>query len=134
MATGRYDKYDPVSGGFRAALLAAITSTDVNKIQGVMINTAGKVVIGATAETAIIGLICPVRPMAAGEIIDVMTHGEIVEASKTAGTAFAAGDIVTVAVTGAVGATAVGAGFKAVGKMVELDRMIVRVPIPTTVI
>lgn len=129
----RYDKYGPVTGGFRAALLAAIPSTDVAKIQGVRIDTAGKVVIGATAETAIIGLICPVRAMAAGEIIDVMTSGEIVEATKTAGTAFAAGDIVTVAVSGAVGSTAVGAGFKAVGKMIELDRMIVRVPIPTTV-
>lgn len=128
----RYDKYDPVSGGFRAALLAAVLTADVGKIQGVRIDTAGKVVIGATAETAIIGLICPVRAMAAGEIIDVMTSGEIVECLKTAGTAFSPGDIVTVAVSGAVGSTAVGAGFKAVGKMIEADRMVVRVPIPTT--
>jgi hypothetical protein len=128
----RYDKYDPVSGGFRAPLNAAIASADVGKIQGVSINASGKVVVGGTAETSIVGLICPVRTMAAGDIIDVMTAGEIVEATKTAGTAYAAGD--TVFVTGTTGAvnTTSGAGTKAVGKMIELDRMIVRVPVATT--
>lgn len=132
MATGRFDKYDGKVGGFRAKLSAAILAADVNKIQGVRINSSGRVVIGATAETGICGLICPVRPMDAGEPIDVMTRGEIVEASTTAGTAFTAGQIVTVAPSGAVGATAVGAGFKQVGQMVEATRMIVNVPTPTT--
>lgn len=129
----RFDKYNGFVGGFRAALNAAMSATgdDIGKIQGVSINSSGRVVIGAAAETQIIGLICPVKVMSAGDIIDVMTSGEIVSAVKTAGTAFAAGDIVTVAITGAVGATAVGAGFKAVAHMIELDRMVVRCPIPT---
>lgn len=130
----RYDKYDPVSGGFRAPLNAAILTADVGKIQGVSINASGKVVIGGAAETAIIGVICPVRAMAANEIIDVMTSGEIVEATATGGAALTAGAAIrVVGTTGVVEAGAPGAGQKAVGKMIELDRMIVRVSIPTTV-
>lgn len=127
----RFDKYDPVSGGFRASLLAAILATDKNKIQAVSINSSGLVVIGGPAETAIMGVICPLAAMAAGDMIDVMTHGEIVEATWTAGTAFTAGQIVTGAVAGTIQSTT-GAGFKILGKMVELNRMIVRCPIATT--
>ena len=127
----RFDKYDPFSGGFRAPLNAAITlAADVGKIQAVSINSSGKVVIGGPAETAIMGLICPVRLMAAAEPIDVMTAGEIVEAVMTAGTAFAAGGIVYAHLAGTVDSTAT-AG-KVVAKMVELTRMIVRVPVATT--
>lgn len=126
----RFDKYDPVSGGFRAPLNAAIASADVGKIQAVSINTSGRVVIGGAAETAVMGVICPVRPMAAGEPIDVMTHGEIVEATMTGGTAFTAGALVYAHLAGTVDATAT-AG-KVVAKMVELDRMIVRCPVATT--
>lgn len=130
----RYDKYDGMVGGFRAPLAANMSASgdDIGKIQGVSINNSGRVVIGGTAETAIIGVICPVKVMSAGDVIDVMTSGEIVDAVKTAGTAFAAGDIVTVAVSGAVGSTAVGAGFKAIGKMLSPTHMVVRCPIPTT--
>jgi len=131
---GRFDKYDGFVGGFRAPLNAALSATgdDTGKIQAVSINTSGKVVIGGAAETAIIGVICPTRVMAANEVIDVMTSGEIVGAVKTAGTAWAAGDIVTAAISGAVGSTAVGAGFKAVGKMLTTTHMVVRCPIATT--
>lgn len=133
MATGRFDKYDPVSGGFRAPLAAAITSVDVAKIQGVSINGSGQVVIGGAAETAIMGVICAHKVFAAGDIIDVMTHGEIVEASTSAGAAFTAGAIAkVVGTTGAVAAGAAGAGEKVIGRMIELDRMIVRVPVATT--
>jgi len=130
----RYDKYEPRVGGFRAPLLAAITSTDVGKIQAVSINTSGQVVIGGAAETAIIGVIIAVRPMSAAEPIDVMTDGEIVEASKTGGTAWAAGDIVYAHGTaGGVGVVdAVAATSKIIGKMVSTTRMIVRCPMSTT--
>lgn len=130
----RFDKYDPVSGGFRAKLLVAITSADIGKIQAVSINTSGLVVIGGAAETAVSGLICAVRAMAANEPIDVMTHGEIVEATKTGGTAFAAGDLVYAhGTTGGVGVVdAASASGKIVGRMVELNRMIVRCPAATT--
>lgn len=131
---GRFDKYDGFVGGFRAPLNAALSPTgdDTGKIQAVSINSSGKVVIGGPAETAIIGVICPTKVMAANEPIDVMTSGEIVGVVKTAGTAFAAGDIVTAAISGAVGSTAVGAGFKAVGKMLTTTHMVVRCPIATT--
>lgn len=129
----RFDKYDPVSGGFRAPLNAAIPASDIGKIQGVSINTSGKVVIGGSAETAIEGVICPVRAMAANEVIDVMTAGEIVEATYTVGTAFTAGAAAFVTgTTGVVNITS-GAGTKKIGRMVELDRMVVRV-IPATIL
>lgn len=131
---GRFDKYDGFVGGFRAPLNAAMSATgdDIGKIQAVSINSSGKVVIGGPAETAIIGVICPTKVMAANDPIDVMTAGEIVGCVKTAGTAWAAGDIVTAATAGPVGSTAVGAGFKAVGKMLTTTHMVVRCPIPTT--
>jgi len=121
-------------GGFRAPLLAAITSTDVGKIQAVSINTSGQVVIGGAAETAVIGIIIAVRPMAAAEPIDVMTDGEIVEATKTGGTAWAAGDIVYAhGTTGGVGVVdAVSTSGKIIGKMLSTTRMMVRCPISTT--
>lgn len=133
MATGRFDKYGPVTGGFRAPLAAGIVLADVSKIQGVSINGAGAVVVGGAAETAIIGVICPHKVFAAGDIIDVMTHGEIVEASTSAGTAFTAGAIVkVVGTTGAIAAGVAGAGERVIGRMIELDRMVVRITISTT--
>lgn len=130
----RFDKYDPVSGGFRAPLLAAITSADVGKIQAVSINTSGQVVIGGAAETAIMGVICPHKVFAAGDIIDVMTGGEIVEATMTGGGAFTAGAIVYGhGTTGGVGVVdATSTSGKVLGKMIELNRMIVRVTPATT--
>lgn len=130
----RFDKYDPVSGGFRAKLAAAILTADVGKIQAVSINTSGLVVIGGAAETAVSGVICAVRPMAIGDVVDVMTGGEIVEATKTGGTAFAAGDLVYAhGTTGGVGVVdAASANGKVIGRMVELTRMIVRCPPATT--
>jgi hypothetical protein len=126
----RFDKYDPVSGGFRGRLAAAIVLADVGKIQAVSINTSGKVVIGGPAETAVMGVIIADRPMAVNEAIDVMTHGEIVEATMTVGTAFTAGAIVYAHAAGTVDVTAT-AG-KIIAKMVELNRMVVRCPVATT--
>jgi len=128
----RFDKYDPVSGGFRAPLVAAILTADVGKIQAVSISASG-VVIGGAAETAIIGVICAVKAMAAGDIIDVMTSGEIVEALTTAGAAFAAGAIVSVATGASTGLVASAAG-KVIGRVAgpEIDRVIIRCPVATT--
>lgn len=129
---GRFDKYDGFVGGFRAPLNAAMSATgdDIGKVQAVSINTSGKVVIGGAAETAVIGLICPTRVMAANEPIDVMTDGEIVGVVKTAGTAWAAGDIVYAHLAGTV--DAVSASGKVVGKMLTTTHMVVRCPISTT--
>jgi hypothetical protein len=127
----RFDKYDPVSGGFRAPLNAAIAAADVGKIQAVSINGSGKVVMGGAAETAIIGVVVAVRPMAANDPIDVMTSGEIVEATTTAGAAFVAGAVVSVATGASTGAVASAAG-KIIGRVIEATRVVIRCPVSTT--
>lgn len=87
----RFDKYDGKTGGFRAPLAAAIAIADVGKVFAVSIDSSGRAAIGGAAQTAISGLICAVRPMEAGEPIDVMTRGEIEEVTETAGTALTLG-------------------------------------------
>ena len=120
----RIDKYDPFDGGFRAKLNAAIVAADAGKIRAVSINTSGRVVIGGSAAADIRGLICPTEAMAAGAAIDVMTDGEMGDATETAGTAFTGGAIVYAHIDGTVDDTST-AG-KAVGFTVEVNRVIVR--------
>lgn len=129
---GRFDKYDGMVGGFRAPLNASMSATgdDIGKVQAVSINSSGRVVIGGPAETAVMGVICPVKVMNVGDVIDVMTGGEIVRMVKTAGTAWAAGDTVYAHAAGTL--DAVSASGKVVGKIIELDRMVVRCPVATT--
>lgn len=121
----RYDKYDPYDGGFRARLNAALTSSDIGKIRAVSINASGRVVIGGSGLIDIRGLICPTEAMAAGAQIDVMTDGEIVEATTTAGVALTAG-LQYCHIDGTVDSAS--ASGKAIGWTVELTRVIVRVP------
>lgn len=120
----RYDKWDPYDGGFRARLNAALSASDVGKIRAVSINSSGRVVIGGAGLIDIRGLICPTEAMAAGAAIDVMTDGEITDATETAGTAFTAGALVYAHADGTVDDTAT-AG-KAMGFTVETTRVIVR--------
>lgn len=120
----RYDKYDPYDGGFRARLNAAIASADVGKIRAVSINTSGRVVIGGAGLVDIRGVICPTEPMNAGDAIDVMTDGEIADATETAGTAFTGGALVYAHIDGTVDDTA--ASGKAIGFTVETNRVIMR--------
>lgn len=79
----RYDKVDPYSGGFRVKLAAAIT--DPAKIAvplAVGLNASGRCVEGAGA-TGVIGVLVVDAPKAAGEVVDVMTAGEIVDLNET---------------------------------------------------
>lgn len=122
----RFDKYDPIDGGFRARLNAAIVSANAGKIYAVSINTSGRVVIGGTGLIDIRGLICATEAMAAGDAIDVMTDGDIADALTTGAAAFTAGALIYCHTDGTVDAVAT-AG-KAVGFTVELDHLIVRVP------
>lgn len=131
----RIDKYDPVSGGYRAPLAAAIATADVGKIQAVSIDGSGRAAIGGAALTDLFGVICPVRAMAAGEQIDVMTAGEIVEATATGGGALTLGGPVFMHIAGTVDSTA--ASGTAVGYMVNtagsnVPRFVVRAPLATT--
>ena len=120
----RYDKYDPFDGGFRARLNAAIVAADAGKIRAVSINTSGRVVIGGAATTDLKGVICPTEAMAAGAAIDVMTDGEIGDATETAGTAFTGGATVYGHTDGTVDDTSTSG--KALGFTVETNRVIVR--------
>jgi hypothetical protein len=126
----RFDKYGPFVGGFRAKLGFAIASTDIGKLFAVSVTTTGVLQKGGTAATAVNGVVCPVRAMAIGEPIDVMTSGEVANATTTGGAAFTAGALVYSHINGDVDATATSGVV--IGKMVELDRMIVRVPTATT--
>lgn len=81
----RYDKYDGVAGGFRAPLASAITTTSgsgsSNQIGiplGVGLNSSGALVVGGGA-TGILGVLVVDQLKNAGEIVDVMTAGEIVD-------------------------------------------------------
>lgn len=127
----RFDKYDPYSGGFRAPLAAAIAIADVGKVFAVSIDSSGRALIGGPAVTAISGLICAVRAMAAGEMVDVMTAGEIEEVTETAGTALVLGLPVFAHADGTIDDTA--ASGVAVGITVtRATRLVVRCGPATT--
>lgn len=114
----RFDKYDPVDGGFRAQLNAALTSANVGKIYAVSINSSGRAVIGGTATTDLRGIICPTEPMAAGAAIDCMTDGDISDSvTTTGGVALGNNDVLYAHTDGTIDAVAT-AG-KAVGFVVN---------------
>ncbi|NPC97889.1 hypothetical protein [Nocardioides sp. zg-DK7169] len=114
----RYDKYDPKSGGFRAKLDAALTGENVGVPLGVGLNANGRVVVGA-GNSGVRGVLVVDHPMDAGDPVDVMTSGEVVDVEDlTAGTAYSA------AADGSLGTeeTDTPVGFTA-----EATRLVVRV-------
>lgn len=122
MATARYDKVDPISGGFRAPLAADWAKADEGVVTGVSLNSDGRVVKGTAGNSGFVGVLVVDRSpgtsphKVAGDIVDVMTHGEIVDVEGLdAGTAYG------VAANGSLEA---GNG---VGWTVEADRLVVRV-------
>jgi hypothetical protein len=134
----RYDKYDPRVGGFRAKLNAAWNSTsgpagvtDLNRVLVVGINSSGRVV-KATTVAECVGVLVLTGPKAAGDPVDVMTAGEIVEldgADIQGGTAASAGDKLWFDSTASrLTKTAPSAGTMGfyVGQLVEANRLIVR--------
>lgn len=120
----RYDKYEPKAGGFRAPLaadLAATDSTGTGNPLGVGLDVNGRVVAGE-GQTGIVGVLVTTKAMKAGDIVDVMTSGEIVEmASVAAGT-----EITTLTTTGVTDDVAADATHIKVGFTVEATRLIVR--------
>lgn len=117
----RYDKYGPKTGGFRAALNADQAKTSGGLPLGVGLNGTGKVVVGA-GTTGVIGVLCTTKDLKAGDIVDVMTAGEVVEcAGLTAGTTYTANTTTGVLTSGAASATQTPVGFT-----VEATRLIIR--------
>jgi hypothetical protein len=120
----RFDKYDGMTGGFKAYLAAAIPAADAGKIRGAGLDANGRVVIGA-GQSGVRGVVCATEGMAAGDPIDVMTDGEIVEAALSDGTtALAAGTNYYSDAAGALSTTNSGTY---VGTTALAQRLIVRV-------
>jgi hypothetical protein len=80
----RYDKYDPKNGGYRSPLAADYLTDDVERILGVGHDSSGRTVKGA-GQSGVTGVLVLTKARKAGEIIDVMTSGEIVEFGPTIG-------------------------------------------------
>jgi hypothetical protein len=136
----RYDKYDPMVGGFRAPLLAnwAYTASvpdkthaDLNKIFAVGIDAAGKVSkLGSGATATFVGIMVLTLPKAAGEIVDIMTAGELVEVADAEIAGAATGPGLPVFTDPAVATGVTTTSFVAnglyVGRFVEAGRLVVR--------
>lgn len=144
----RYDKYDPISGGFRAKLAADLTMDANGEFgpAGVSLNTTGRVVVGTGGQSGLVGVLVknaarqgtgrwsntlhgipnPAAPIGAmaGDVVDIMTNGEIVDLDPDD---FPAGSAVYTAADGTLSTTG-GAGTSQVGWTVEAGRMVVRVP------
>lgn len=85
----RYDKYDPKVGGFRARLAADFAYTasnpdyshaDLDKLFAMGINATGQVgKFGTGTFPQFCGVMILTKPFAAGDVVDIMTDGEIVE-------------------------------------------------------
>lgn len=135
----RIDKYGPKTGGFRAPLNAAMNATsgpggvsDLDRVIVVALNGSGRL-IKATTAAAAVGVVCLPRAYNAGDVVDVMTSGEIVElgtadiqgaTAPTAGTKYILDT--TASRLAAQGTPAAGTNVFYVGTTVEAGRLVVR--------
>jgi len=120
----RFDKYNPISGGFRAVLAANWAAADGTPV-AVGLDATGKVVPGA-GTTGVLGVVVLVaNHKLAGDTVDVMTSGECVEVDNTGFVGRAAG-IPVYAVPADGSLTNVATANIKIGYMAESDRLIVR--------
>lgn len=140
----RYDKYEPIAGGFRAPLAADLTFDAAGHYgpKVVSLNASGQVVEGTAGQSGGVGVLIKNVPLypsmgnipgqinagvpiggKAGNIVDIMTNGEIVGA-----TGLVAGTTYYAAANGTLTATPPAAGTNGwkVGHTVEADRLVVR--------
>jgi hypothetical protein len=140
----RYDKYEPIGGGFRAPLAADLTFDAAGHFgpKAVSLNASGQVVVGTAGQSGGVGMLVKNVPLypglgnipgavnagvpiggAAGNIVDIMTDGEIVSV-----TGLVAGTTYYAAADGSLTATAPATGVNGyrVGHTVEADRLVVR--------
>lgn len=123
----RIDKTESAIGVFRAPLAGDYAGSETPV--GVGLDVNGRVVIGA-GQSGIVGLLvrpalnlqAPLLPMKAGNMVDVITNGELVEFAGAAGTKYTVNTT-----TGVVSSTAASATQIPVGWTVEATRLIVRV-------
>lgn len=140
----RYDKYEPISGGFRAPLAADLTFDAAGHYgpKAVSLNASGQAVEGTAGQSGGVGVLVKNVPLypnlgnipgavnagvpiggKAGNIVDIMTDGEIVGV-----TGLVAGTTYYALANGTLSATAPAAGVHGwkVGHTVEADRLVVR--------
>lgn len=142
----RYDKYEPIAGGFRARLAEALTLSNgsIGPV-AVSLNASGQAVVGTAGQSGPVGVLVknvakgPVGPWGtslaggtpnayapigaqAGDVVDIMTNGEIVDLDPTD---FPAGSAIYAAADGTLSATG-GAGSYVIGHTVEAGRLVVR--------
>lgn len=123
----RIDVVCSESGTFRAPLAADRAGSSV--VQGVGLDVNGRVVIGP-GNTGFKGVICEQKDLVAGQPIDIIKDGEIVEFTGVAGTNYFADGAsgALVAGTGARTETPpAAAGSKHIGHTVEGTRLVVAV-------
>jgi len=127
----RYDKYEPKAGGYRATLAADWPDDKVEHAVGVGHDAAGRLVIGAGV-TGVRGVVVLTKARKAGEVVDVMTSGEIVEFGPSDAGSDAGIDLGVAATkyyaatNGEITATSAAGKFY-VGHTTRGDRLIVRV-------
>lgn len=136
-----YDKYEPIAGGFRAPLNADLTFNGQGSFgpKVVSLNANGRVVVGTGAQSGFVGVVVKNVPFTpnlgniagqinagvpiggkAGDVVDVMTNGEIiVPTGLAAGTKYYAKADGTLSATSSDGPL--------VGWTVEATRLIVRI-------
>ena len=138
----RIDKVVPGAGNFRAPLAANFAYTaskpdyahaNLNTVLCVSLNASGQVVFATpnTSLTGLVGIIVLGEPKAAGQVVDVIQVGEVVEFTLANGSAAASGttyaSTVTADGTWASQAPGVVANRGVIGWTVEADRLVVRV-------
>lgn len=114
-----YDKYDPKAGGFRAALAEDFAKADIKKVFGVGLNASGQVVKG-NGNSGVVGVLVLTEEKKAGDVVDIMTNGEIVSFGGDHGTKYFANSS-----TGVVSSTSATGAYR-VGHTVRGDRLVVR--------
>lgn len=116
----RYDKYEPYANGFRALLKLDFIDPAKYKVPfGVGLDADGLVVVG-NGNTGIVGILILTEHRDAGDVVDVMTGGEVVNFGGVAGTKYFADPT-----TGVINTTSA-AGKTPVGFTAEATRLIVR--------
>jgi hypothetical protein len=115
----RIDKYEGVGDGFRAPLAADWAGSAVPI--GVGLDVNGRVVPGAGI-TGIKAVVCKPDVLKAGQPIDCMKDGELVEFAGVAGTQYTANTT-----TGAITSAAASGTQIVVGFTVEATRLVVGV-------
>lgn len=119
----RIDKIDPKGDSFRAPL-AANWAGQVAPV-AVTLDANGRVVVGAVTALTAVGVICKPDAAKAGDIVDIMKRGELVEAGLVAGTYYWAATTTGALEAAPAGNPVAGTNKYRVGHTVEAGRLIV---------